>query len=249
MMLNYDNATTVANEEQILKDFQKRSQQCYQNYPCIQGISYAQAPRTCLDLFPVQAAKKTVIFIHGGYWQWCDKSDFAFITPYVIEQQMQCVLLEYDLAPTVSLTDIVKQVKQAIDFITQQPWMTEELILVGHSAGAHLAAVMLDHPRVNRAVLLSGIYDLQPIQQTPLNQALQLNEWEIQHLSPYLHSDKVNKPYEIYCGDDELTALRWQSQQYFKKRHALDGDQVQFAFIPDTNHYTILDQYFQHYLH
>lgn len=249
MLDSYNNALSVDDEDQILKDFQQQSLSCYQHYACLRDLQYASSPRARLDLFPVIKAKKNVVFIHGGYWQWCDKSDFAFIAPHVIEQQMQCVLLEYDLAPTVSLTDIVKQVKQALDFIQQQPWITEELILVGHSAGAHLAALMLDHPRVNRAVLLSGIYDLQPIQHTSLNRALRLTAGEISQLSPIHQTQKLNKPYEIYCGADELDTLLWQSQQYFQSRRKQDGDQVTFKLIDQINHYTILEHYFKHYLH
>ena len=251
MWESYNNAKTVDNEDQILKDFQQRSLSCYQHYPCIRDLKYdtnSSSTRACLDLFPVFTATKTVVFIHGGYWQWCDKSDFAFIAPYVIAQNMQCVLLEYDLAPTVSLTDIVLQVKQALDFIVQQDWMTEELILVGHSAGAHLAALLLDHPKVSRAALLSGIYDLAPIQQTSLNSALNLTPTEIQQLSPIHHNQALHKPYEIYCGQEELETLQWQSQHYFCTRHAINGDQVKLKLLPEINHYNILECYFKEYL-
>lgn len=248
MSNNYDNASTVSNEDEILKSFRDKSISCYQQYSCQRDLSYGSTQRACLDLFKSETAKQTVVFIHGGYWQWCDKSDFAFIAPYVIAQQKQCVLLEYDLAPTVQLTDIVTQVRQAIDFIVQQDWMTEELILVGHSAGAHLAALLLDHPRVNRAILLSGIYDLTPIQYTPLNQTLQLTELEIQRLSPITQIHPYSIHYEVYCGADELETLRWQSIQYFKKRQSIDGMQVKIELIPKINHYTILEYYFKHYL-
>lgn len=249
MINNYDNASTVASEDEILKDFQARSFSCYQQYSCIRDLPYGLSKRACLDLFQSETATKTVVFIHGGYWQWCDKSDFAFIAPYVLEQQMQCVLLEYDLAPHYSLTEIVAQVRQAIDFIVQQDWMTQELILVGHSAGAHLTALMLDHPKVTHAVMLSGIYDLHPIQHTPLNQALQLTELEIATFSPIHHSTQVHKTYEIYCGADELESLQWQSKQYFARRQLIDAEQVKLEFMPKINHYTILVNYFKHYLH
>lgn len=249
MINSYDNASTVANEDEILNAFQARSFSCYQQYPCIPDLPYGSSKRACLDLFQSEGATKTVVFIHGGYWQWCNKSDFAFIAPYVLEQQMQCVLLEYDLAPHCSLTEIVAQVKCALNFIVQQDWMTKELILIGHSAGAHLTALMLEHPKVNHAVMLSGIYDLYPIQYTPLNQALQLTELEIATLSPIHHPTQLHKTYEIYCGQDELASLQWQSKHYFEKRQLIDSGQVKLEFMPNINHYTILTHYFKHYLH
>lgn len=56
--------------------------------------------------------------------------------------------------------------------------------MIGHSAGAHLGALMQDHPLVSKTILLSGIYDLAPIPQTPLNNALNLSDHEIKHYSP-----------------------------------------------------------------
>jgi len=88
------------------------------------------------------------VFIHGGYWQWCDKADFAFIVPPLLEQRFRCVLLEYDLAPHSGLAEIVRQVGRALDFLRRQSWAGGPLILTGHSAGAHLAACHMAHPAV-----------------------------------------------------------------------------------------------------
>ena len=65
----YDNSRTVANEQDILMDFQQRSRLSYQQHSCIQDIAYAKTARSCLDLFPLAQARKTIVFVHGGYWQ------------------------------------------------------------------------------------------------------------------------------------------------------------------------------------
>ncbi|ENU21710.1 hypothetical protein F993_03631 [Acinetobacter proteolyticus] len=240
----YDNSRTVANEQDILMAFQQRSLLSYQQHSCIQNIAYAATARSCLDLFPLAQARKTVVFVHGGYWQWCNKSDFAFIATDVVANNMQCVLLEYDLAPQRSMGEIVQQIQKALDFIQQQAWSTQEIMLVGHSAGAHLSALMLKHPAVSEAVLLSGIYDLAPIQQTHLNTALNLSEHEIRQYSPLLIEATVQKPYAIFCGAQELDELIGQSQSYFHRRKAIDPDFVSFQLMDNTHHYNILDEYF-----
>lgn len=223
-MRPYDNARTVANEHEILAEFQRTSLLSYQEFIHIADIQYGPHPRSTLDLFPLEQAKKTVIFIHGGYWQWCDKSDFGFIVPYVLAKGAQCVLLEYDLAPQSKISDIVSQVNQALDFIREQDWKTNEVVLVGHSAGAHLAALSLGHPFISEMVLLSGIYDLRPIQSTHLNHALNLSSEDILKYSPVHHSDRVTIPCSIFCGELELEELKWQSQNYFDiKKRARSG--------------------------
>lgn len=83
-MRPYDNSRTVANEHEILAEFKRTSLLSYQKFTHIADIQYGTHPRSTLDLFPLEQAKKTVIFIHGGYWQWCDKSDFGFIVLYVL---------------------------------------------------------------------------------------------------------------------------------------------------------------------
>lgn len=240
----YDNARTVPDENQILIDFQQRSQRCYQEFMHFSDLKYGEHPRSTLDLFPCKS-DKTVIFIHGGYWQWCEKSDFAFIAEDVLKQNVQCVLLEYDLAPHSHLQQISDQIKQALDFIALQEWATSEAILVGHSAGAHLAALHLSHPLVSSAVLMSGIYDLAPIQTTHLNQALSLSHSEIQHLSPAYSDQAVRKPYSILYGSHELDELRWQSQNYFEHRVGIDHSLVSLRECKGINHYNILDYFFK----
>ncbi|HEM6661986.1 TPA: alpha/beta hydrolase, partial [Acinetobacter baumannii] len=183
-MRRYDNATTVENEGEILAGFQYRSLLSYRAYHHIKDIKYGSKNRSTLDFFPLEHANKTVIFIHGGYWQWCDKSDFAFIAPYILAKGAQYVLLEYDLAPQSHISQIVAQTQQALDFIAEQNWKTDEVVLVGHSAGAHLGALCLNHPLLSKATLLSGIYDLLPIQETHLNHALNLSQEDILKYSP-----------------------------------------------------------------
>ncbi|TCM67507.1 acetyl esterase/lipase [Acinetobacter calcoaceticus] len=239
----YDNASTVDNELQILAEFKNRSSACYQQLHCVQDIAYADHERLCLDVFPLPQAKSTVIFIHGGYWQYCDKSDFAFISTALLAKNYQCVLLEYDLAPQSSLQNIVSQVQDGFDFIQKQAWMTPEVIVLGHSAGAHLAALMRDHPLVSRTILLSGIYDLAPIKHSHLNEALNLTDFEIQHYSPILKSNTSNTACEIYCGAQELAELRWQSQHYYQHCLAQGQENCALSILPDCNHYTILDTF------
>ncbi|MCU7695841.1 alpha/beta hydrolase [Acinetobacter sp. AYS6] len=244
-MRPYDNASTVANEHEILAEFQSRSMAVYQTCTHIRDIQYGKQPRSTLDLFPLEKAKKTVIFIHGGYWQWCDKSDFAFVVPHVLSKGVQCILLEYDLAPQSKISDIASQVYQALDFIREQHWRTDEVVLVGHSAGAHLAALSVGHPLISEMVLLSGIYDLEPIRRTHLNHALNLSNEDILKYSPIYYTKRIAIPCSILCGELELEELKWQSQNYFEIKKGQEPNFVSFKLIPEINHYSILEHYFK----
>lgn len=242
----YDNSRTVQNENQILIDFQHKSKKSYEQNHHITDVQYDSHRRSTLDLFPSKfATDTTLIFIHGGYWQWCDKTDFAFIAESVLKENIQCVLLEYDLAPHSNMSQIALQIRKAFDFIQQQSWITTKVMVIGHSAGAHLAAINLDHSLIDSAVLLSGIYDLEPIQSTHLNQALNLSEQEIKKLSPINTSTPFHKPYQIVYGSNELDELQWQSQHFFKFRQQLEPQFAEVIAFSNTDHYSILERYFK----
>ena len=117
--------------------------------------------------------------------------------------------------------------------------------MVGHSAGAHLAASSLGHPFISEMVLLSGIYDLRPIQSTHLNHALNLSSEDILKYSPIHHSDRITIPCSILCGELELEELKWQSQNYFEIKKGQEPNFVSFKLIPEINHYSILEHYFK----
>ena len=75
----YDNSRTVHDEGAILADFQQRSQLTYAHHPH-SSHAYGEHPRHQYDVFTCgQSNAPLLVFIHGGYWQWCDKSDFGFI--------------------------------------------------------------------------------------------------------------------------------------------------------------------------
>lgn len=244
MSRRYDNSRTVADESVVLADFTRRSRQVYQDLPHRRDVPYGAGRRSVLDVFDCPDAVGTLVFIHGGYWQWCDKADFAFIVPPLRRRRYRCVLLEYDLAPRSRLADIVRQVGGALDFLQQQSWAGPALTVLGHSAGAHLAACHLAHPAIKAAHLLSGLYDLAPIRGTHLDQALALSDEEIEHCSPARQPAAVQIPCRIAVGSLELPELRWQSAHFARHlQHACPAAPLSCQVLPGCNHYNILDAY------
>lgn len=237
----YDNATTVEDEAAILAEFQQRSQHCYATLPCTLNLSYsAHSARAVFDIFPCADAQQTWIFIHGGYWQYCDKSDFAFIAEALLQHGIQTILLEYPLAPQASMDQIVSHIQHALKHLDSQALLKGRVSLVGHSAGAHLAALQHAHPSLDQLLLISGIYDLAPIQLTHLNTALQLSSEQISNYSPILKTEQLSLPCKIIYGALELPELKQQSQAYAAHLTAL-GSPVEVFELQGRNHYNILD--------
>lgn len=241
---SYDNSTTVDNEAAILADFQRRSQQAYQCGENMMTFSYGEHPREGIDWF-ISAARKmgTIIFIHGGYWQSCNKEDFAFITAGPLARGFDVMLLEYTLAPQATLTTIHRQIGAALDAIGRQPGLCSPVYLCGHSAGGHLAACWQAHPRVDAVLAISGIYELEPLLNTAVNRSLQLTPQEVNDLSPLRHLPTKLPPLTLFYGTAERAELIAQSENY-AQRLRQRGRPVDAIALPGANHYTILDALF-----
>ncbi|MDQ9833913.1 hypothetical protein [Acinetobacter soli] len=90
------------------------------------------------------------------------------------------------------------------------------------------------------------MYDLRPLCDTHLNQALQLSLDDAERLSPVVHTLSHDTPCELYCGADELQELKWQSEQFYHALKGLNQTCVELHLLKDVNHYSILDAYFKH---
>ena len=98
------------------------------------------------------------------------------------------------------------------------------MLLVGHSAGAHLVAMNLctiNETKYAGALLISGIYDLEPILHTSINNDIKLNATTANNLSPITHLAqntslklKNNTPVAIVWGENETDEFKRQSSEF-----------------------------------
>jgi arylformamidase len=230
------------------------------------NISYGDKEQNeTLDVFGAGGMDKpVVVFIHGGYWRALDKSDFSFVADPFVEAGACVVVTNYALCPKVSLSQIVMQQVAALIWvyrnIAEYGGDVHRIRVIGHSAGGHLAAMLLacqwemlgaDLPKhlVSRAMSLSGLFDLHPIQSAPTLQTdLRIDELDVLRCSPALLPINTSLQSDVkkslvrltsFCGADEspeflrqnaLIEKRWGSAVVIK-REALLG----------LNHFSILE--------
>ena len=241
---SYDNSTTVKDEAGILAEFQLRSQQVYQDNNSVRRIVYGDDERENIDWFiSSQPARGTIIFIHGGYWQSCNKEDFAFITTGPLMAGFDVMLVEYSLAPRVTLQQIYQQIGAALDTIYLLADIKMPVYLSGHSAGGHLAACWQTHPLITATLAISGIFELSPLLATTVNRQLQLTEQEVSVLSPLRHPPECSSAITLFYGADELSELIAQSENY-AQWFSQNNVPVECVAVAGANHYNILDTLF-----
>ena len=220
----YNNNTAVANSAALIERRNADSAAFRNTYPAGLDVSYGPEPQQRFDLYPAgSAVAPCLVFIHGGYWQRNRREDFTCYAEGVLARGWSAALPGHTLAPDATLTQIVAEISVAIDWLAVNGpahGIAEGPIVVsGWSAGGHLAAMALDHPRVAAGLAVSGLFDLAPLRDTYLNEKLRLTDSEIWALSPH-RLPVVAKPLAISYGTAELPALVKDSDDLHSRRRA-----------------------------
>jgi arylformamidase len=242
----YDNRASVQDSAACLARWAEASARFYRSVSVYTDLCYGSAPRQRLDFFPAdREGRPTLMFVHGGYWQWCDKEDEAFVARGPAAHGINVVNVEYTLCPGTSIDGIVAEINAALDWLV--PRLAEfgahpdQLVMAGSSAGAHLAAMMLGRTDVNGALLVSGIYDLEPVRLSRFNQALQMDLPTARRNSPILQLPILSKPVCFAVGGDELPEMIRQTRDYCAAWQQV-GFPSAMAELSGVDHFTIMDE-------
>ena len=198
--LAYNNSAAVADSAAQVESWRSASSAFRLAHPKHLDIAYGPAPRNKFDLYPARdASAPCLIFIHGGYWMRNGRENFACMAEGAMAKGWSAALPSYTLAPDATLTDIVAEIRLALDWFAANRakcGIEGPVILSGWSAGGHLTAMTLDHTVVKAALPISGVFELGPIRDTYINDAVHITDAEIAALSP-LRLPSSRKPMTI----------------------------------------------------
>lgn len=218
----YNNRALVPEHAEHFQAWARDSAAAREAGPVHLDAPYGSGAMERLDVFPStqgQGAAPVMVFIHGGYWRSLDKADHSFVAPAFTQQGVCVVVPNYDLCPAVTVSTIAQQMVQAVAWvrrnIAQHGGDPDRITVVGHSAGGHLATMLLTCPwpqvdanlprnTVKNALSISGLYDLQAMRDTPsLQAALNLTPEEVVNLSPARLPAPVGTPLTTVAGGNE----------------------------------------------
>ena len=197
----YNNRAWVPDFANHLQHWTEQSKTARHQLRGLTDISYGDGPNENLDIFPANLAHAPVmVFLHGGYWRALDKSDQSFIAPSFTREGVCVVVPNYALCPMVTIPDIVMQMVKALTwvwrYISEWGGDPSRIHVVGHSAGGHLAAMMMacqwqryadDLPAdlVKSGLSVSGLFELESVMRSPMLQSdLRLDEAQVLRCSP-----------------------------------------------------------------
>lgn len=242
--LGFNNSAAVPETPAIVGEWDRLSAGMRADHPQHLDLRYGPRERNRIDLLKANSGGPTLVFVHGGYWQTRAKETFAFCAAGPMAHGINVALVGYTLAPEVTLDQIVDEVRAGIDYLAGElPALggdPDQVVASGWSAGAHLSSMVLGHPRIKAGLLISGIYDLEPIRHSYLNAKLGLDEAISRRNSPLVQPGGANKPVAVVAGSAELPLLRKQSADFAAHR-ATYGLPVVYEEIPGADHFTMLN--------
>ena len=208
---------------------------------------FGAAADELVDLYLPKAAPAGPlhIFIHGGYWQELSRLESSFMAVPLLERGSALAVVDYTLAPAATLETMVDQCRRAVAWCGSQAprWGLdlERIILSGSSAGAHLAAMVLTQPSpVSAAVLLSGIFDLEPLIGTYLNEAVRIDQAVAVRLSPIRLAPARSLPIVVATGAIETAEFQRQSDQFAARWTSL-GCSIARVTVEGRHHFDLPD--------
>lgn len=244
--------------QSVIPVWMQRSERARDELDCHLDVRYGAGAKQCLDIFHCgDTHAPCLLYFHGGYWQRGDKSVYSFVAPAFVGHKVNVVVVGYDLCPDVSLTQIVNEAREAV----YELWVRasefglnrERFAVMGHSAGGHLALMLMgtkwadQDPRlpaeiIKLAIPISPLSWLEPVRLTEeLNAAIGMDESEAHALSPMTHHAPVTRaPQLVFVGQSESSEFHRQADMYASAYGDKHRD-IRVSKLAGADHFDVLN--------
>ncbi|MGB1140860.1 MAG: alpha/beta hydrolase [Halioglobus sp.] len=214
-------------------------------------IAYGDRPHQKLDLFlppdSVEDRRQLVVFIYGGAWTAGNRSDYYFVAQTLASAGYTVAIPDYIKYPHGAFPEFVTDIALSIGWLTEamaERNAVDDIILMGHSAGAHTGALLLTDDRylrdagVDKQVIsafigLAGPYGFKPQEQRYKDIFANLPDFN--EMRPLHFADGDEPPMLLVHGDDDTTVLPVNTRQFAEKVNAAGGS-AETRFYPGVGH-------------
>ena len=251
----YNSRARIAEHPAVLAYWASASARAFSRHRDVVERAYGPNPTERLDIFPpVRSNSPILVYLHGGYWRALGKRDQSFVAPPFVDAGAMVVLPDYALCPAVSIEHIVMQTVQALAWVYRHAQEyggdRSRIVVAGHSAGGHLATMLLSCdwravasglPRnlVRSALSISGLYELEPLRHAPfLATDIRLTRASARRLSPAYFPEPKGFLVTVVGGDE--------SDEFHRQAALISSTWVNrvvpVASIPGRNHMNVLHE-------
>ncbi len=225
-----------------------RSQDVAARLRCLRDLSYGSDPEEKLDLvLPAKPkAAPVLLFIHGGQWQLLTKDDSLFPASPFVERGVIFAATSFGAAPKAPLEQLVERNRRALSWlatnIAQHGGDPQRMVIAGQSSGAHLAAMVsvTESARLRGVVLVSGLYDLEPVRLSYRNEMLKLDAARAAALSPLRNLPAKGCPAVVATAETDSAEFIRQGAE-FANAWANSVAPVTRLHVMGQDHYTLIE--------
>lgn len=252
----YNTRAWARDYQETLDRHRSQGETVRQSPGALLAIPWGAKPRQRLDLLLPKAQRgPLVVYLHGGFWQFrsSGKEGGAFLAPEFLRRGIAYAAVSYELCPAVNMDQMVLQISEAVSWLVHRApgfgFDIDRLTLVGHSAGAHLAAMvaLTDWEALGvRSNLIagvcgvSGIYDLRPLLQTQLNSALRLSSEQATRCSPLFKLHRNAPSMLLSFGACESAEFKRQTLDFFLACRSREIEATVFE-LAGRDHYAAIE--------
>ena len=220
-------------------------------------LAYGPGERERLDLFLCGDRDAPLLFyIHGGYWQRGDKAMYSFVAEPFVENGVNVAVVNYELCPAGSIGGITAQIRGALAWLWREAdglgFARERIHVTGHSAGGHLTAMAMatDWPSlgdglpgdlVKGGIPISGLYELEPLRRTTINDAVAMDADEAAAYSPQFLVPATMAPALVVVGGGETSQFHRQTERFIAA-WAGHGVPVEHLVVPEVDHFDVVNR-------
>jgi len=253
--LLYNPRFSVPDFAEISKRWIDESERTRALLDCFLDVPYGEDNSERMDIFLAKGPSKGLLmFIHCGYWRSQDKAGYSFLANALTEAGITLAIPNYALCPEVQVRDIVMQMVQACAWLYRNGRNfgapPGRLSVCGHSAGGHLAAMMMiclwpdyaaDLPRqlIRAGFSISGIFDLREIVKVAsINNDVRLTRQSAASVSPALLPCPSDTALYLALGEQETGGFHMQHRVIANKWKRVISAEIVSA---GDNHFSVLN--------
>jgi arylformamidase len=252
----YDQQVYAANRAQIVERRLANSERARAILGNPQRRAYGPTAIETLDIFRTARPNAPInVFIHGGAWRRNRAADYAVQAEMLVRAGAHSVIPDFINVEEAggSLFPMAEQVRRALLWVYRNAASfggnPERIYLSSHSSGSQLGACMLtsdwsqdDVPAdlFKGAVLLSGMYDLEPVRRSKRSAYVKFTDEMVETLSAQRHLDRLNTPLVLAYGTYETPEFQRQTRDFFAAVQAA-GKPVQLIVGTGYNHFELLE--------
>ena len=253
----YDQNVYASNLQQIVNRYASNSKGVRELLGAPRRFAYGPTSIEGLDVFMTKNPDAPVhIFIHGGGWRSGLAREYAFLAELFVHAGAHLVIPDFawvqDLGD--SLMPMAEQVRRAVAWVYRNARTfggdPDRIFVSGHSAGGHLAGVILTtdwgkdfnlpDDTVKGGLFCSGMFDLEPVRLSARSAYVKFTDEMESALSPQRHLDKLNAPVIVAYGTLETPEFQRQSRD-FAEAVRKAGKPVQLLVGEGYNHFEIIE--------